>query len=306
MTQGHYSSLIQIYKDRLSQWTTEKELWSQIRKAFVAEAESVLRATAQVEPPFDPVLGLRQRGVKAFRFVDDLAEEARLNPTDQGFTIWLRKEHESGKAVDLTSNPLPARLRTTLGHELGHTFFFDVSVRPPKAFVSYFSPNERHSAADEEWWCMDFARAYLAPFFWLSTHFRSSTALSLRLASDLRSRLAVSWDVLFRRLIWDLKLWQNCVVFLIEPSELKVRGLWKSREFRNWTFSKWFDLVGKRVVSREASKAGGREVAFPMTIRDAGHFELLLYCPPRSKLILGGICPMEDSTLEEFSHPMGS
>jgi hypothetical protein len=149
---------------------------------------------------------------------------------------------------------------------------------------------------------MDFARAYLVPFFWLSARLSGSTEPSLRVASDLRNRLSVSWDVLFRRLIWDLRLWQNCAFFLIERSGLKVRGLWKSREFRSWTFSRWFDLVGKEILSREVSKeALGREVALPVTIRNAGRFRLLLFSPPRSKSILGGICPMENSTLEAFS-----
>lgn len=231
-----------------------------------------------------------------------LPQEARLNPTNQGFSLWLRENPNLPRSPDLRGGTVPTRLRTTLAHELGHTFFFDTSVLPPRPFVSYLSLSDREHASDEEWWCMDFARAYLIPEFWLMRELRGSAFPSLSVASRLKLRLGVSWDLLFRRLVWDLRRWQNCVVFMAERSTLKIIRLWKSKEFKNWKFSKWYEAQGKLLLPSVGAKSlDAREHSQEIEIQDMKRFRLSSLGFPGSRYLLCSLSPNEDSSLDRFT-----
>jgi Zn-dependent peptidase ImmA (M78 family) len=235
----------------------------------------------------------------------ELHEEARLNPTNDGFSLWLRGVPKGSASLEREGKTAPARLRTTLAHELGHTFFFDVSVRPPRPFVTHLSLSDGEHGSNEEWWCMNFARAYLVPEFWVIREIRGRTLPSLRIAANLKIKLGVSWDLLFRRLIWDLKAWQNCVVFMAERSTLKAMRLWKSKELKNWKFSDWYEHEGKSLIASEASgDSSGREHSQEVQIQKLVRFRLSSLVFPGSKYLLCSLSPNQDTSLDRFAPNM--
>jgi hypothetical protein len=251
-----YDWLFQKYKQNLQPWTTQKELTAQLKEAYLDEAGKLLRSTGQTQPPFDPVVGLQAQNVHDIMDRDALREEAKLVPDELGFILFLRGTHQSYDG-DNKELRFVSRLRTTLAHELGHTFFYDTSTKPPRLPVSSVSRLLDHQLGEkEEWWCMDFARAYLVPDFWVEGHVKHGDLPSLQVALDLKNELKVSWDILFRRLLWDLKVWHNCIVFRLDLSTMCPQTVWKAGEFKHWSFRNWFNSGGKHAIAKEVSATG--------------------------------------------------
>ena len=295
---GRYNPLLDKYRDKVSGWTTEKELWHQVRQAFIAEGPVLLKETGQTEPPFNPVLGLQHRGVHAFRYIEDLREEARLNPTEDGFVLWLKRGLGLPDTFDVNNSSLPTRLRTTLGHELGHTFFFDTSCRPHKPFVSYLNSSERRHSFNEEWWCMDFARAFLIPEFWVAEHMKRTQFPSLELASQIKDQLIVSWDVLLRRFLWDLKFWTACVIFRVDTLRQQLTGLWKTDEFKKWSFNRWLEFEGMRLITQDSERhIDGGETMVEISTSKGERFQLRLLRTSTPNVLMGAICTSFQSTI---------
>jgi hypothetical protein len=284
-----YTWLFDKYRGSITNWTSERELAKQLKMAYLSEAPRLLASINQLDAPFDPLQGLYSQGVHDLRWIEGLPEEAKLIPDDKGFILCLRK---IGGEISLDSSELPTRLRTTLAHELGHTFFYDRSIFPPKSSSSYLSSSGLHKADfKEEWWCMDFARAYLVPEFWAVDHLKRGELPSLEFASRIRKQLVVSWDILFRRLLWDLKVWRNCMIFRVDIPRLQSTGLWKSEGFKNWSFRRWLESEGKRLISerlREGVLSG--EAICQIANSKGEEFQVRLLETSERHILLGAIC----------------
>jgi hypothetical protein len=286
-----YTWLFDKYRDSITNWSSEKELSRQLKTAYLSEASRLLAGTNQLDAPFDPLQGLYSQGVHDFRWIEGLPEEAKLIPDSKGFILCLRK---IGGEIPLDGSKLPTRLRTTLAHELGHTFFYDLSLLPPRSSSSYLSSSGLHKAdLNEEWWCMDFARAYLVPEFWVAKHLERGELPSLDFASRIRRELVVSWDILFRRLLWDLRVWRNCVIFRVDIPRLRSTGLWKSDAFKGWSFRRWLEYEGKRMISERLREGGlSGEVICQIANSKGEEFQLRLLETSEGHLLLGAICAL--------------
>jgi hypothetical protein len=289
-----YDWLFQKYKQSLRPWTTEKELTTQLKKAYLDEADKLLTITGQTRPPFDPVVGLQAQNVHHIADREVLREEAKLVPDEMGFTLFLRETHQAydDDNKDLRSR---SRLRTTLAHELGHTFFYDTSTKPPRLPVSSVARLLNHQLGQkEEWWCMDFARAYLIPDFWVEKHVKHGDLPSLQAALDLKNELKVSWDILFRRMLWDLKVWHNCIVFRLDLSTMSPQTVWKAGEFKRWSFRNWFNAGGKDRIAREMSVTGRSSERTVRILFDKKRVvNLRILKMEKSTIATGAVCQIE-------------
>jgi len=289
-----YDWLFQKYKYDLGPWTTEKELTTQLKSAYLNDAVKLLKSTGQMKPPFDPAVGLQARGVHDIADRDSLHVEAKLVPDEMGFILFLRRNRQSS---DETRDELQSasRLRTTLAHELGHTFFYDTSTRPPRLPVSSVSRLLDHRLGEkEEWWCMDFARAFLIPDFWVEEHVKQGGFPSLQVALDLKNELKVSWDILFRRLLWDLKVWHNCIVFRIDLGTMRPQTVWKSGEFKHSSFKSWFIAGGKDTLAKELSATDrSKERTVRILFDKKKVVNLRILKTDRSLIAIGALCRLE-------------
>lgn len=97
-------------------------------------------------PPFDAERIARLRGVLDVR-KEDMEGSGRLVPIPGGFRVELRRSDR------------PERRNFTCAHEIGHTYFFDLSQREPKRLIG-LDPHAWHL---EEAFCDYFAESLLMP-----------------------------------------------------------------------------------------------------------------------------------------------
>lgn len=108
----------------------------------------------------------RQRGVSSYELGAALASEAELVPLDSG-----------GFRMRVLRLGTASRTRYSVAHEIGHTFFYDLSCSPPKRLTPYdrqggSDPRVRKCTELEERFCDEFARELLFP------HAAAQTALA--------------------------------------------------------------------------------------------------------------------------------
>ncbi|HEV8595300.1 MAG TPA: hypothetical protein VGR51_07205 [Thermoplasmata archaeon] len=298
--------LFDRFRDRIPAWLDGNDLERHLRALFLNQASDLARATGQRSAPFDPVPALFERGVHVIMPVRALEQEALLVPDEEGFALWLRKGAIGSDTLSLSTprrENLRPRVRTTLAHELGHTFFYDISSRPPRASVSNLTVHGRRELeTKEEWWCMDFARAFLIPDTWASRHLKTGDFPSFEEATELRERLAVTWDILFRRLIWDLRLWRHCAIAELDMRGGSVRRLWKSPESRGWSMNRWYNEIGRDVVVSTVGRLtrwGEKEVETHLV--DGAPARLIVSGSRVAPRVLVAVCFSHTRSLDSFA-----
>jgi hypothetical protein len=142
----------------------------------------------------------------------ELSVDAILIPEYGGFLAKVRKKLH------------PFKKRFAIAHEIGHTFFFNIEIDPPRREFAYQKSNYW---VQEEFSCA-IAREILVPRFSIipiveKEHVRPSLA-ALRYLSALYQ---VSFDVLRTRLINDLPLW-DCI--FMESTVVDGKILTKGRD----------------------------------------------------------------------------
>ena len=256
-----YQWMVNQFKDTLSPWANKRDLAEKARKAFLNQAAVLLLKTRQRKPPFNPFAILQLRKIHTVTWVnaDKGREEARLIPDEDGFRIVLRRPENA----QFTSNEelqRHIRVRTTLAHEIGHTYFYDLSERPPSRGPERYqmlSSRSRIVREKEEWWCFDFARELLLPGFSVRRFCQGlDVDPSLNTALKLRKTFNVSWDLLLRRLVYDLRIWKTCAIFRLrfDGSQLilnnKKRDVWIGANFRIKNLNTWISNNSRFLLNR--------------------------------------------------------
>jgi len=111
---------------------------------LLQQASELLARSGQFEPPFDPERAAPQ-SVKRIEKVS-ISRDGMLVPTEGGFIIKVNSERP------------PVRQRFACAHEIGHTFFFDLSG--PRPWRPYHSCSSYWAEDDL---CYQFAEEMLMP-----------------------------------------------------------------------------------------------------------------------------------------------
>jgi hypothetical protein len=227
--------MIDQFKNEIQTASSWKEQIRKARKAFLLQALILLNKSGQKMPPFDPFAVAKLRKIHTITWVDS-GEEACLIPDPKGFHLILRKPED--KRIT-TSEELKrhTRIRSTVAHEIGHTFFFDIENLPPRggpAKYRFQGIPTKMVRTKEEWWCFDFARQLLLPDFYLKKFLSGHIPhANLDLALIIKEKFNVSWDVLLRKLVYDLKTWKTCTIFRFQVDGREIvlknrhRNLWR-------------------------------------------------------------------------------
>jgi hypothetical protein len=136
----------------------------------------------------------RERLVRRISF-KPLLIDGSLAINDDGFAISLRceeseiEEYTRRLQSDHTGKSLPWRTRFTLAHEIAHTFFFDISCRPPRTKVNFENPRTLHSLERS---CNRAALQLLLPEATFADRYRGVDFLLPKLLRQLSSDAAIS------------------------------------------------------------------------------------------------------------------
>ncbi|MGH9922598.1 MAG: ImmA/IrrE family metallo-endopeptidase, partial [Nitrososphaerales archaeon] len=167
------------------------------------ELISMIRELGMLHPPFDPTRVSRVGNAKIkFSFIprDKLGLEAMIEPCDEGFIVTIDDNLKDAKMRN--------RLRSTMAHELMHTFFYDTNVLPPKRLGK--SIQSHKISILEEDICRYLARQFLMPRFSLRNLLANRNDLetpSLMGLKILKTIFQVSSELIAYRIIKDLQIW---------------------------------------------------------------------------------------------------
>ncbi|MCD5401685.1 ImmA/IrrE family metallo-endopeptidase [candidate division NPL-UPA2 bacterium] len=217
-----------------------------LKKKILEEVRHLFRR-AKVEPPIDLSEIAQYRRVLEIREDSGLvSKEACLLPTGGGFVITLNPRVR-GKV----------RKRFNCAHEIAHTYFYDLTVDPPRKF---------HSSKQywvEEGYAWEIAREMLVPEPHLSNYvLGNNLRFSVGSMVRLRNHFEVSYDLLARRLLhdahswnmefWGNKAWQGLIIVLtLSPEE---SGMETSRSNTRVYRSPVYGHRLKDVTSRKLDK----------------------------------------------------
>ena len=165
--------------------------WKSI-KPVMAEAAASLRATAgQTNPPILlPDIAQLRRIHSTKYFNKSGSPHGVLVPTPEGFLVRLPNEQRE------------TRNRTSMAHEIGHTFFYDLRRSPPTRLLA--RPRSGTSYKEEDL-CKWFARELLMPQELVANHEEREPEKKLDSLIELANTFAVSPEVAAVRLLWDLE-----------------------------------------------------------------------------------------------------
>ncbi len=176
------------------------------RELVLEHVWHTMRDLGEVRPPFlatpEKSAFVKSRKVSRVQYSENTTQHGHLIPDGGGFTLLVK--------VGLT----PERTRNVIAHELGHTYFFDVTKNPPEPFST-----QDFSWENTEGPSYEIGREILAPRMWLLDRAqRPSLESFLSLMHDFR----VSAQVLARRLVHDVRLWD--ILLVISPEQLMLSG----------------------------------------------------------------------------------
>lgn len=181
--------------------------------------------------------------------------EAYLLPNKENFTIVVSES--------LKNNPL--RLRTTIAHELGHTFFYDINSCPIKCYFPNINTpfrkergvegRERYVWEDWEGFAFEIGRNILIPYPLLVRNLSSETSVSSFL--KLKNTFKVTSSILARRLVhdgfWDVYIFLTLLekngksVNVLFP---KPKNCFKSkRTFKTLTINSFWKEIEKLILN---------------------------------------------------------
>jgi Zn-dependent peptidase ImmA (M78 family) len=176
-------------------WGSPDLALREVRNAILLIVSDLIKHTNQ-EIPVDlkPIAPLRKiRNIME----TEISVDGILIPENGGFTIKVRE------------NIHPFKKRFAIAHEMGHTFFFNIEVDPPRREFAFQDSNYW---VQEEFACR-IAREILVPSFSVCSLIASEKLLpSISGLRYLSALYQVSYDVLRFRLVNDLPLW-DCVIF---------------------------------------------------------------------------------------------
>jgi hypothetical protein len=195
-----------------------KILGAKLKVTLCHEVQLMVSNAGMSVPPFDPfaisTVGECKVNVR-FSPRKDVGADGSLRVCSDGFLIQIDKVLENS----------PQRLRSTIAHELMHTFFYDTSMVPPRR-LGHDTNAKWHKTMEEEI-CNRLAREFLVPAFSLRDMIRKNEFLRAASAENveaLKSSYVVSSDIIAFRLIVDLQLWDALFVKYLREGQVFVSG----------------------------------------------------------------------------------
>lgn len=195
------------------------EVTDKLRKTLDNEIELLLKENEMLDPPFDPrkikkigqaIIQVRMKPGR------EIGAHGSLETTNEGFLVNI--DNKLGKEARNIH-----RLRSTIAHELMHTFFYDTNSLPPQKFGR--GKTTRSDFLKEEELCCYLTREFLMPKFVMFDKSREYIKIkpSTKNIELLKSEFKVSSDIVAYRMIIDLKLWD--AIFI---KSMKEGNLFKS------------------------------------------------------------------------------
>jgi hypothetical protein len=176
----------------------EKE---EIKNRLFAYIWRLMKETDGQYPPFikDPYSSnfIKARKIIDIQYAENSVLDGRLIPIVGGFEMIL---YNSASLHEY-------RTRSTLAHELGHTFLYDLSKNIPEP---YFEPSKTINW-EIEGFVYEIARSILMPAELLRKY--ATNKPSVKRFIWLQKKFRVSSNFLARRLIKDLILWNSFIFF---------------------------------------------------------------------------------------------
>lgn len=197
-------------------------------KQFLLEqAGRLLVRSGQIKPPFDPKKAIPP-SVKRIEMAK-LSRDGMLIPVEGGFILKLNSQRHL------------VRQNFACAHEIGHTFFYDLSGarpwRPYESMSSYWA---------EEDLCYQFAEELLMPSLEI-TRIAGELPPSVVSFQQLLKIFQVSTEALARR-IARLNLWHCILIVMVasegKPISLRRKVIYKHRDYKYCTIN-WDGLLSQ-------------------------------------------------------------
>lgn len=195
----------------------DRILMKLLKDVLTREVHTLLKQNEMTVPPFDPFkisrIGSAQIKVK-FLPKEEIGAEGSIGTCEDGFIIKIDKS-----LLDKSSRTY--RLRTTMSHELMHTFFYDVT-KPTPIKIGHRSPQRKEFMMEEEL-CYYLTREFLVPTFSINdliakkSHLLSPTIKNI---DFLKSIFVVSSNIIAYRMIKDLSHWNAIFIKFTHNGEI--------------------------------------------------------------------------------------
>jgi len=174
-------------------------------------------------------------------------KNAKLITTESGFDIYIGRKDEKGNARKLNQK------RTSLAHELGHTYLYNMDISPPQPLVktTFFNHIRRGAYfGAEEGLPYEIGRELLVPTFLLEKNIPRRPSLGYFFKAH--KTFLVTKQLMAKRLFWspydyekNENFWKDAILLLYPFSKLRNQGYpmaQGNREVYKGAFFKNFDL----------------------------------------------------------------
>jgi len=214
--------------------------WQTCRKYVMSFVWESMQRNDELSPPFlrhpERSRFISSRRIKEIREVESISDRGHLVVEQDGFIVLLAR----GLGY--------ARRRGVLGHEVGHTFLYDIDMEPPSLLLpDSFSWRQIEGPAYE------IGRQILVPDKSLAQHQKEP---GIRQFFELQGIFEVSRETLARRLIHDLRLWDVLIVLspqtsLRAGSISPVRSTFKGASFKAFNARRYAEELDRLVQNAE-------------------------------------------------------
>jgi Zn-dependent peptidase ImmA (M78 family) len=196
--------------------SNKTEVINKLRKTLDGEIETLLKENRMLDPPFDPrkIKKIGQAAIDVRPLPRNVVgADGSLETTNEGFLLSIADNL-------VKEDKYFRRLRSTIVHELMHTFFYDTTSLPPVK-LGKGKETQKDFLMEEELCCY-LAREFLMPKFVVLDKTRGSAKSnpSLKNIELLKSLFKVSSDIVAYRMIIDLSLWDGIFIKSMKEGSL--------------------------------------------------------------------------------------
>lgn len=241
---------------------------TQLKNVLSREVETLLRLNGLVRPPFDPfkISHINKIPVRVeFESRGKIGSEGKLEVINDEFVITLDQKLRDRKSL--------YRLRSSMTHELMHTFFYDTSKSLPHR-LGRNSINRKSLLMQEEL-CHYLTRQFLMPSFSIQPTISKNNSLKsprIRSLRSLKSIYLVSSDIVAWRFVRDLGLWESIFIKFEKtnggyksPTKLRTKsnGFYKKIRIPISIPLKYSDPM-RRLIREQVFNASEKEYSWAM------------------------------------------
>jgi len=213
----------------------DKILMKLLKEALIPEVHVLLRQNGMGFPPFDPfkISCIKDAQIRVIYLPkEEIGADGSIETCENGFIIKIDKNLRD------RSNQV-YRLRTTMAHELMHTFFYDV-LKPIPNKIGFRHPQKEEFWMEEEL-CGYLTREFLVPIFSLNELILKKADLlfpSIPNIEFLKSIFVISSDVIAYRMIKDVSLWNAIFIKFVRGGQI-----YKAKTRLKYKSNKIFDVL---------------------------------------------------------------